>query len=285
MMGSSNQLNEGEIEYLSLILGIINDQNWKALGHAMLDNPYAFQSFARTISNSSELNGLTILHACVRFNPPPHLIKILLELVPESPSCVDCLQRSPLHVAVGTRASFPLIKVLADAFPRACDIQDEDGKTPLHMACDSACELFEGDGDSTRDPPSYDVVETLLQSSPLSVLVEDLDDMSPLEHAIFSEQASPLSVLVEDLDDMSALEHAIFSDAPIQVVKLLQNATRKQCLAQQELNGSIKKSTPSLASPPISVPELESSAVTVVPARKEEFSGRRSYPRNRALAA
>ncbi|KAL7529072.1 hypothetical protein ACHAXR_002782 [Thalassiosira sp. AJA248-18] len=248
-MGSSNQRNEKEMEYLSLLLGMFDDRNWKAFRWAMIGNPYAFQSFARAISKSSELNGLTILHACIRFDPPPRIVKILLELVPETPSCVDCLQRTPLHVAAGTRASFPLIKLLVEAFPRACDIQDADGKTPLHLACDSACEIFEGDGNSSRDPPSYDVVETLIQASPVSVLVEDLDDMSPLEHAIFS-------------------------DATIQVVRLLQDVTRKQHQAQRNMHGSMNSSTPSQASPPGSVPEYESSAVSVVPARKGDFSRR-----------
>ncbi|KAL7537337.1 hypothetical protein ACHAXR_007747 [Thalassiosira sp. AJA248-18] len=238
-MVSSVQLNEEEIEFISLIIGIINDQNWKALEYAMIDNPYVFQSFARAISKSSEINGLTILHACVRFDPPPYIVEMLLELVPESPSCVDCFQRTPLHVAAGTGASFPIIKLLAEAFPQACVIQDDDGMIPLHLACDSACQLFEGDGDSARDPPSYDVVAMLVH-------------------------ASPLAVLVEDLNAMSALEYAILSDASIQVINLLQKATQMQCRAQQEMNGAIKKSTPSLASPSISTPEHESSAVTVV---------------------
>ncbi|KAL7540403.1 hypothetical protein ACHAXR_010078 [Thalassiosira sp. AJA248-18] len=260
MTGSSNQLNENEIEYLALLLGIIEDQKWETLGYAMIGNPYAFQSFARNISKSSELNGLTILHACVRFDPPPEVVKLLLELVPESTSCVDCLQRTPLHIAAGTRASFPLIKLLAEAFPQACAIQDEDGKTPLHMACDDTCEIFEGDGDSKRDPSSYEVVETLIR-------------------------ASPFSVPVEDTDDMSALEHAILSDANIQVVRLLQNATQKQCQAQQEINDTMNKSTPSLDRPSISAPEHETRKVDVVQAKKGEFSRRRSVPRNQALAA
>ena len=143
------------------------------------------------------------LHACVRFNPPSHIIKILLELVPESSRAVDCLQRTPLHVAAGTRCSLPVIKMLSNSYPAAAAIRDEDGKTPLHLACDSDCELFEGDRDATRSPPSYEVVATLIK-------------------------ANPNSVPVEDQDGMSALEHAIFSNAPIKVVKLLQYATRKQ---------------------------------------------------------
>mmetsp|Transcript_14255 Transcript_14255/g.30442 ORF Transcript_14255/g.30442 Transcript_14255/m.30442 type:complete len:246 (+) Transcript_14255:173-910(+) len=210
MTGSSYQLNDDDIQYLSLLLGIIDAQNWEAFGYAILNHPTEFQSFARKICQSTELNGMTILHACVRLNPPPHIIKVLLQLVPESPSCIDCLQRTPLHIAAGTRASSPIIKLLVDAYPTACEIRDIDGKTPLHLACDSACELFEGDRESdAREPPRYDVVRTLAK-------------------------ASPLSVPLEDQDGMSALEHAIFSDAPIVVIKLLQYATRKQCEMQQK---------------------------------------------------
>eukprot|EP00584_Thalassiosira_punctigera_P008417 CAMPEP_0172530912 /NCGR_PEP_ID=MMETSP1067-20121228/4516_1 /TAXON_ID=265564 ORGANISM="Thalassiosira punctigera, Strain Tpunct2005C2" /NCGR_SAMPLE_ID=MMETSP1067 /ASSEMBLY_ACC=CAM_ASM_000444 /LENGTH=54 /DNA_ID=CAMNT_0013315221 /DNA_START=57 /DNA_END=218 /DNA_ORIENTATION=+ len=54
MTGPSNQLNDEEIQYLSLLLGIIDSQNWRALGYAILNNPAVFQSFARTVSRSSE---------------------------------------------------------------------------------------------------------------------------------------------------------------------------------------------------------------------------------------
>ena len=123
----------------------------------------------------------------------------------------------PLHVAAGTRAVLPVMKVLTKAYPDACDIQDSDGKTPLILACDATCELFEGDQDSfkPREPPSFEVIKAQLK-------------------------ASVSSVPLEDNDGMSALEHAIFSDAPIQVIKLLQFVTRKQCEIQQERRLSFK---------------------------------------------
>ena len=96
------------------------------------------------------------MHACARCNPPAHIVKVLLELFPESPSCVDCMNRTPLHIAAGTRANLSTILLLANAYPAACATLDKGGKTPLHLACDSACELFEGDEGCDRDPPSYD---------------------------------------------------------------------------------------------------------------------------------
>jgi hypothetical protein len=111
------------------------------------------------------------------------------------------MNRTPLHVAAGMRANLATIQLLTDAYPVACSVRDEDGRTPLHLACDSACELFKGDKDRGKcDPPSYDVVITIIK-------------------------AWPSAVPWEDNDGTSALEHAILSGAPIKVVKVLQAAT------------------------------------------------------------
>lgn len=121
--------------------------------------------------------------------------------MPESPSLVDCLNRTPLHVAAGTRANLATIQLLTDACPVACSVRDEDGKTPLHLACDSACELFKGDKDrGERDPPSYDAVITIIK-------------------------AWISAVPWEDNDGTSALEHAILSGAPIKIIRLLKATT------------------------------------------------------------
>jgi ankyrin repeat protein len=153
------------------------------------------------------------LHACVRFNPPLHIVQVLIELLPESTSFVDCMNRTPLHIAAGTRADLSTIQLLVNASPFSCSIRDVNGMTPLHLACDSTCEIYTGDEqDCTRDPPTYDVVSMLLK-------------------------IYPTAVTLEDEEGTSALEHAILSDAPINVVKLLQAITCQQneMKAQQEM--------------------------------------------------
>ncbi|KAL7548359.1 hypothetical protein ACHAWF_011647 [Thalassiosira exigua] len=87
----------------------------------------------------------------------------------------------------------------------ACNIQDQDGSTPLHLACDTTCRLFEEDEDyrvPPRGPPELTTVKILLQGSLGAVILEDLDEMSPIEYAILS-------------------------DAPLIVIKLLQKASRR----------------------------------------------------------
>ena len=54
------QLNQTEAGYLSLLLHIIESQNWEALGCAIYRNPASFQLFARNISSVSALNGMTM---------------------------------------------------------------------------------------------------------------------------------------------------------------------------------------------------------------------------------
>ena len=123
----------------------------------------------------------------------------------------DCLNRTPLHVAAGCKASSLLIKLIARAYPAACVVQDEEGKTPLHFACDSSCVLFEDQVNvddendasiSNQDPPNHKSIVALLSISLHATTLEDVEEMSPLEHAIMS-------------------------NASLKTVKLLQAATRK----------------------------------------------------------
>ena len=128
----------------------------------------------------------------------------MIDLLPESPTCIDIAHRTPLHVAVGTRANLSTIELLMHAYPDACAMVDLEGKTPLHLACDGGCKLFESDlRDLSIQKPSIDTVLTLIH-------------------------ACPFSTALEDQDGMSALEYAIISDASIQVVELLQITTRSQ---------------------------------------------------------
>ena len=208
------------------------------------------------------------LHACARFNPPAHIVKVLLELLPESPIFVDCLDRTPLHIAVGTRANFSTIQMLVDAYPKACAILDTDGKTPLHLACDSACTLFMGDEGRERDLPNTDLVSMMIE-------------------------AWPSAVPWEDNYGTSALEYAILSGAPIEVVRLLQAVTclqtKKQ--AQQVRSTNSRRDSqdsydcqqqhhPAIASEPseqepIAVFDRTASTTTSMPARDGHLPSRR----------
>ena len=187
------------------------------------------------------------LHACARFNPPPHIVYMYLDILPESAASIDCLGRYPLHVAAGTRSNIQVLDIIAQAYPNACDSQDDDGKTPLMLACDTSCELFEDDNEIRREPPSCEVIMTLMK-------------------------ASPYSLLLEDEDGMSALEHSIFSDAPFEVVKLLQRGTKELREIQHREKGLTPSTSLEQKSMTACEDKIELREAVVIPAMEEEFS-------------
>ena len=210
------------------ILELLVNQNWVSFRYNVLSSPDIFRHLASAISSCSQLNGMTLLHAIVKYDPPLEIVARMIEFCPDMPAAKDCLRRTPLHVAAGSRASASLIELLAHAHPAACDAQDEERKTPLHFACDSSCVLFESDiheGGSIprpRQPPNHEAVAVLLSYSVHAVTLEDDEDMTPLEHAIQS-------------------------DASMETVKLLQDETRQATkvlstyqLRQPQLNEGIQ---------------------------------------------
>lgn len=211
--------NNSEVESYNLtlqILGIIESNDWSKLEQIIFKHPNAFQLLSKWISNSPDFYGMSFLHACLRFDPPAGIMKILIELCPDSPKARDCMNRTPLHVAAGTGANVMIIELLIQAYPDACQIQDVDGRSPLHMACDTSCSLFEGGDIMTRDTPSFEVISTLLA-------------------------ASLSSAVIEDDEGMNAVEYAIFSDASIRVVKLLQRASQSEFRRKQAESRSVRR--------------------------------------------
>ena len=186
-----------------LLLELIQNEDWQKLNSIFLKpKPKQYRSLAALINGSTSFNGMTLLHATCRFNPPSSVVRNTITLCPDDANAVDCLGRTPLHVAAGTGASVNVIKALLEANPSACRAQDADGRIPLHMACDRNCELFEGSFNSS-DAPRYDIVQSLLS-------------------------VSPSSVILEDNDEMTAIEYALLSSGDMNVVKMLQRASQKE---------------------------------------------------------
>jgi ankyrin repeat protein len=186
-------------------------QDWDTLRSNVLSDPALFRNICSAIAACSELNGMTLLHAALRFNPPLDIVAQMIRICPYLTAVTDCLKRTPLHVAAGCKASASLIKLIARAYPAACVAQDEEGKTPLHLACDSSCVLFEDQNDDVDENDA----STSKQESPNHKSIVALLSISL--HA----------TTLEDEEEMSPLEHAIMSNASLKTVKLLQAATRK----------------------------------------------------------
>jgi ankyrin repeat protein len=189
-----------------MLLGVIGSKRWSVYQQIALSNEKIFHLVSDVlIQSNDEFNGMTLLHACCRHDPPVEIIAQMIHLRPELVSAQDCLGRTPLHIAAGCGAHPHVIKILAHADPSTCTVQDEDMRTPLHLACDRYCNLFadpSNSEDSDGRDPSYDAVRALLSESLEAATLEDEDEMNPLEYAIMS-------------------------NADLKVVKLLQKATQK----------------------------------------------------------
>ena len=194
---------------VAIVLEFIHYQEWTKLEKVASDHKL-FKIISEYIQKCEELNGMTLLHTVIKYDPPLHLVEAMIHAHGDALKGQDCLGRTPLHVACGTGADAQIIRCLVKAYPQACELQDEDGRLPLHLACDRECALFDGD-QAPRPPPSIGVVKALLSGSIRSVLVEDDDDMSPIEYAIIS-------------------------DADVKVVQLLQKAS--MTLRRKEANTS-----------------------------------------------
>ena len=169
------------------ILELLVNRDWDTFRSTVLSSRGVFRHLASAISSCSQLNGMTLLHAAVRYNPPLDVIEQMIEYCPTMPAARDVVNRTPLHVAAGSGASASLLNIIARADPEACDVQDEGGKTPLHFVCDSSAILFEDDQNVNNNRrPDHDAISTLLSYSFHASILRDDKEMSPREHAIRS---------------------------------------------------------------------------------------------------
>ncbi|EJK71335.1 hypothetical protein THAOC_07243 [Thalassiosira oceanica] len=203
-----DRASDGVKAYIKLILDYIENKNWDAFERLVLSSAQSFRSTSRRISEMNELNG-TLVHCCAYYDPPLKLLEKMIKIKPSATRERDILGRTPLHIAVGSGASEDSISFLVVSDPRACGCQDIDGRTPLHFACDSSSQLIEGDDPVGREPPSYNLVRTLLSGR------RD-------------------SAALEDNEGMNAIEYALISETDMRTIRLLQRATQRQVRREKE---------------------------------------------------
>ncbi|KAL7553247.1 hypothetical protein ACHAWF_016509 [Thalassiosira exigua] len=97
---------------LFLLLGLIAARQWAKFEAVALFNPRDFRLISEAITRCECFNGMTLLHACVRFNAPLRLLDEMIKLYPQALMSKDCMGRMPLHVASGSSACPTIVKRL-----------------------------------------------------------------------------------------------------------------------------------------------------------------------------
>jgi len=100
----SMAITKSEASSLMLVLKLIERNDWAKLNSVFLQAE-KFQTIAALVNESSSFNGMTLLHAVCRFNPPSSVVRNMILLCPDDAKARDCLNRTALHVATGTGAS------------------------------------------------------------------------------------------------------------------------------------------------------------------------------------
>jgi hypothetical protein len=195
--------------YLPFLLCLVQAQDWTAFEVVALLDHGTFKFISKSICKCKQFNGVMLLHACMRFDPPVYLLLKMIDLYPQALLVKDCIGRTPLHVAAGSGVSSLVMKILIAKYPEACNIQDLVGRTPLHFACDTSSKLFEQDGEYSRGPLTLDTVRVLLSGS--------------------------LDVTLEDANGMDTVKYALLLDTLMEVVTFLQKAAQQVMSRENQL--------------------------------------------------
>ena len=226
-IGAGNAVSakiHGGDRHVLLLVDVIRSGRWTTFERILVHaNANAFRLICDLVPSFGKFKGGTsLLHACLQCGAPVAIIAKLIGMLPDKAlQAQDCSGRTPLHVAAACAADPVVLQLLGGADKTSCAIVDRDGRTPLHLACDGECgvpdenDVCQPVSPPDRDGRSYKAVQALLDACPDATLVEDEDEVSPLELAIVTE-------------------------APIEVVTLLQKAT-KQALEERERRRPTKK--------------------------------------------
>ena len=107
------------IESVSYLLGLIDAPTHTFRFYTLEPSPAHFRARMDIIARMPEFNGMTLLHAAVKCDPPLELVRDMIKICPELTTHRDRLGRTPLYVAAGSGAAPSLIKILVRAWPDA----------------------------------------------------------------------------------------------------------------------------------------------------------------------
>eukprot|EP00567_Pseudictyota_dubia_P012555 CAMPEP_0197449262 /NCGR_PEP_ID=MMETSP1175-20131217/20710_1 /TAXON_ID=1003142 /ORGANISM="Triceratium dubium, Strain CCMP147" /LENGTH=251 /DNA_ID=CAMNT_0042981327 /DNA_START=72 /DNA_END=828 /DNA_ORIENTATION=+ len=187
------KIDEHRIDEHQIVRTCIEERQWDKFLQLM---------DAGHVTVDSETN---LLHTLCAHRPPNNIVELVLARNPRLVSSRDSLHRTPLHVAIEHGASSGVIRRLLSVDPYSAELKDSQGRTPLIVACHEF-------GGARFESEEHEK----LRVHRLTKAIKLLTQLSPRS-----------SIVIEDDDEVTALEHAISSGAPLAIVKELQKITAK----------------------------------------------------------
>lgn len=144
------------------LIRLVEDHHWVAAIERISTHPRE--------TSAVGIQGRTPLHVACDHDAPAALVQALLAAWPEGAERVGTSYMNPLHITCSSaHASIDVVRVLLTGCRdplRITGAKDVDGDTPLHAAC--------------RCGAPMDVLITLLQANPVTVLWRDYEGLNPL---------------------------------------------------------------------------------------------------------
>ena len=185
---------------------LIKTKDWDCVNHLLAKLGTAKYKYLLRSTEMMVPSDLIIHHAC-QSSAPLRLIVGLSTICPSSVDTADENGRYPLHLAVASGCAPEVIQFLIQRNPTSAAIQDTSGKTPLHYAGECYAEMFINNNldlpDSEIHRNTYLVVQMLVAVAPHAANMEDEDEMNPIEYAVLN-------------------------STHLKVIKMMQQASRKE---------------------------------------------------------
>ena len=170
----------------ALLLTNLRRKSWKKFDKYLTSSSnFDKQFFTYSCSRCSSRHSL--LNLTLRYNPPLKVVQNLTKLCPEVVFEADCIGKFPLHHSLEYGASFQVAEYLLKLNPSAADKRNIFGYTPLHLLFDDDAMSSISCNGHQEEQYVLKMIEMFCAIKPSSVLVDDMEERSILEHVIENE--------------------------------------------------------------------------------------------------
>jgi len=165
---------------------MIKEGDWNKV-HKIISSKKVLATYRNNLIRDRPINlqGLLLL-ACM-YNPPLRVIADWIKRYPSAAYAMDDEKNRPLHIACKYGASPQVVQELLRANGKAAFQKDVNGMLPIHKVCRFYYKNTQFSLSRYKTEEALvQILQSLLEIAPRSLLEEDNFQMCPIEHALES---------------------------------------------------------------------------------------------------